>query len=120
MVGYQVTVVFDPETLIYFSSANGDYLSDNAFFVPPIVEKNYVTLASVGAEGKNGDGTLATITFQVVDVKASGFLLSEATLVNPEEERLLPCVENNVMVDGIVEDSTLVVKDDTGIESIPC
>ena len=31
---------------------------------------------------------------------------------------MFPCVENNVMVDGIVEDSTLVVKDDTGIESI--
>ena len=117
VVGYQATVVFDPEALIYFSSANGDYLSD-AFFVAPIVEKNYVTLASVGTEGKNGDGTLATITFQVVDVKASGFLLSAATLVNPEEERLFPCVENSVMVDGIVEDSTLVVEDGTGIESV--
>ena len=118
MVGYQVTVVFNPDALIYFSSANGSYLSDDAFFIEPIVEENYVTLASAGAEGRNGDGTLATITFQVVDVKASGFLLSEVLLVNPEEERLFPCVENSVMVDGIAEDSTLVKKDSTGIEAV--
>ena len=117
VMGYQATVVFDSDTLIYFSSANGDYLSDDAFFVPPVVEKNYVTLAAVGAEGKNGDGTLATLTFQVIDVKTSGFLLSEATLVNSEEERLFPCVENSVIIDGMVEDSTLIVKDGAGIES---
>ena len=89
VVGYQATVVFNPDALIYFSSANGDYLSDSAFFAAPDVEKNYVTLASAAlAEESNGDGVLATITFQVVDTKASGLFLSQVHLVDPDGERL--------------------------------
>ena len=108
VTGYQATVVFDPDALIYFSSANGDYLSDGSFFTAPDVGKNYVTLASAGAEGKNGDGTLATITFQVVDTKASGLFLSQVHLVNPDGERLFPCIENGIAEDGTVEDSTVI------------
>ena len=105
VAGYQTTVVFDPDALIYFSSDGGEYLSDGAFFTAPVIEKNYVTLASAGAEGKNGDGTLATITFQVVDVKASRLLLAQTTFVNPDGERLFPCVENDIVEEGIVEDA---------------
>ena len=102
VAGYQATVVFDPDALIYFSSANSDYLSDGAFFKAPDVGENYVTLASAGAEGKNGDGTLATITFQVVDAKASRFFLSQASLVDPSGERMFPCIENGIAEDGTV------------------
>ncbi len=109
VTGYQATVVFDPDALIYFSSANGDYLSDGAFFAAPDVEKNYVTLASAAlAEESNGDGVLATITFQVVDTKASGLFLSQVHLVNPDGERLFPCIENGIAEDGTVEDSTVI------------
>ena len=100
VVGYEATVVFNPDALIYFSSANGDYLSDGAFFAAPVVEKNYVTLSSAALAGSsNGDGTLATITFQVVDAKASRFFLSQAALVDLEGERLFPCIENDVAED---------------------
>ncbi len=102
--GYQATVVFDPDALIYFSSANGDYLPDGAFFAAPDVEKSYVTLASAALAGEsNGDGVLATITFQIVDTKASGLFLSQASLVDPNGERLFPYIEN-----GIAEDSTVI------------
>ena len=109
VTGYQATVVFNPDALIYFSSANGGYLSDGAFFAAPDVEKNYVTLASTALAGEsNGDGVLATITFQVVDTKASGLFLSEASLVDPDGERLFPYIENGIAEDGTVEDSTAI------------
>ena len=51
---------------------------------------------------------LATITFQVVDTKASGLFLSEASLVDPDGERLFPYIENGIAEDGTVEDSTAI------------
>ena len=108
VAGYQTTVVFDPDALLYFSSVNSDYLSDGAFFTAPDVGENYVTLASAGTEGRNGDGTLATITFQVVDVKASRFFLSQASLVDPEGERMFPCIENSIVGDGTAEEGTVI------------
>ncbi len=98
VMGYQATVVFDPDALIYFSSANGDYLSGEAFLVVPVVAKNYVTLESASlAGGSDEDGRLATITFQVVDAQASRVFLSQATLVDPEGERLFPGIENGTL-----------------------
>ncbi len=108
VAGYQATVVFDSDALIYFSSANSDYLSDGAFFTVPDVAENYVTLASAGAEGKNGDGTLATITFQVIDAKASRFFLSQASLVDPKGERMFPCIENGTIGDDTMEEGAVI------------
>ena len=109
VAGYQATVVFDPTALIYFSSAKGDYLSDGAFFTAPDVGKNYVTLESASLAGSSdGNGTLATITFQVVDAKASRLFLSQATLVDPEGERLFPCIENGTMGDDTMEGNAVI------------
>ena len=109
VAGYQSTVVFDPDALIYFSSANSDYLSDGAFFTAPDVGENYVTLAAADIKSSNGDGTLATITFQVVDVKASRLFLSSASLVDPGGERLFPGIENSIAEDGAVEETVIEV-----------
>ena len=112
VVGYEATVMFDPKALIYFSSANGDYLSDGAFFAAPVVEKNYVTLSSAALAGSsNGDGTLATLTFQVVDAKASRFFLSQAALVDPEGERLFPGIENGIVGDDTAIDPVYLAED---------
>ena len=65
MAGYQATAQFDTSALRYVESANGDYLPAGAFFVPPGVAGNRVTLAAASLAGvSNGDGTLATLTFQ--------------------------------------------------------
>ena len=78
-------------------------------FCSPDVGKNYVTLASAALAGEsNGDGVLATITFQVVDTKASRLFLSQGHLVDPDGERLFPCIENGIAEDGTVEDSTVI------------
>ena len=108
VAGYQATVVFDPDALIYFSSANSDYLSDGVFFTAPDVGKNYVTLASAGIKSSNGDGTLATITFQVVDAKASRLFLASASLVDPDGERLFPGIENSIVGDDAVEEEAVI------------
>ena len=46
VAGYQGTVQFDTSALRYVESANGDFLPAGAFFVPPVVAGNQVTLAS--------------------------------------------------------------------------
>ena len=121
VTGYQATVVFDPTALIYFSSANGEYLSDGAFFAAPDVGENYVTLAAAALAGEsNSDGVLATITFQVVDTKASGLFLSQASLVDPDGERLCPHIENSRVQDGIVIEPIYLTEDinDDGVVNI--
>ena len=69
---------FDTSALKYVESVDGDYLPPGAFFVPPVVSGNTVTLAAASLSGESdGDGTLATITFEVIAVKASTVTLSD-------------------------------------------
>ena len=90
VAGYQVTVTFDSTALSYVSIANGDYLPAGAFATAPIVTDTSVTLGAAGlptAGGvptADGDGTLATVTFTVVEAKDSAIgltdvLISDAT-----------------------------------------
>ena len=121
VAGYQVTVEFDTTALRYVEGDNGDFLPAGAFFVPPVVEGNRVTLASSAIGGvSNGDGTLATITFEVVEVKASALTLSQVALVNPDGEISTPQLENgevteppqlvgDVNRDGVVNIQDLVL-----------
>ena len=83
VAGYQATVTFDSTALRYVSYSNGDYLADHAFQIPAIVEENRVTLSatSTGAESR-GDGTLATLTFEVIAAKNSRLWLSNVLLSN--------------------------------------
>ena len=121
VTGYQATVMYDPAALIYFSSVNGDYLSGEVFLAVPVVEKNYVTLESASlAAPCDGYGTLATITFQVVDAKASGVFLSQATLVDPDGERFFPCIETDTVGEGAVIEAVDRAEDinDDGVVNI--
>ena len=82
--GYKITVQFDPTALQYVESANGDYFPTGALFVQPIVRENQITLISIAVGEKgNGDGTLATLTFSVVALKASAITLFQVTLNQP-------------------------------------
>ncbi len=95
VAGYQTTVQFDETALRYVSSANGDYLPAGAYFVPPVVEGNRVSLNAVSLAGEsNGDGTLATLTFEVIAVKASALTLSDALLTNSAGTTSVPNIEN--------------------------
>ena len=95
VAAYQATIQFDSTVLRYVKSANGDYLPAGAFFVPPVVKGNRVTLAATALGGvSNGDGTLATITFTVIVVKASDLTLFQVNLTDSEGKRSFPYVEN--------------------------
>ncbi|MDE0088336.1 MAG: cohesin domain-containing protein, partial [Candidatus Poribacteria bacterium] len=121
VAGYQATVQFDETTLRYVSSANGDFLPAGAFFVPPVVEGNFVKLNAVSLAGESsGDGTLATLTFEVIAVKASTLMLSDVLLTNSAGEAFVPTIENaqitettqlkgDINGDGIVNIQDLVL-----------
>ena len=121
IAGYQITVRFDLSALRYVESANGNYLPAGAFFVPPVVGRNRVTLASSAINAaRNGDGILARIVFEVVAVKASRVILSQVALVNPDGTLLYPNIENgevtepqqlvgDVNKDGVVNIQDLVL-----------
>ena len=69
VAGYQLTLYYD-DGLRYVESANADFLPAGAFFVPPVVSAfgltHEVTLGATSLAGvSNGDGTLATVTFEV-------------------------------------------------------
>ena len=94
VAGYQATVTFDTTALKYVQSDNGDYLPTGAFFIPPKVDGNTVTLAATSLSGaSNGDGTLATLTFEIVAAKASTLILSDVLLTNSAGGSSTPQVE---------------------------
>ncbi len=95
VAGYQATVRFDDTALRYVESSNSDYLPDGAFFVPPILEGNLVKLNTASLVGtSNGDGTLATLIFEVIAVKTSTLTLSNVLLSNRTGETFAPQIEN--------------------------
>ena len=83
VAGYRATLEFDAHALRYVSSANGDYLPAGASAVPTIARGATVIVAATSLAGESdGDGTLASITFEAIAVKASTLYLTEVVLVN--------------------------------------
>ncbi len=121
IVGYQVTLQFDTTALRYVSSANADYLPVGTFAVPAIISGNTLTIAAAALAGEsNGNGTLATLTFEVVAAKASVLMLADVFLTNSEGQTFQPQVEDgqiteplslggDVNSDGIVDIRDLVL-----------
>ena len=95
VAGYQATVQFDDTALRHVESSNSDYLPDGAFFVDSVVEGNLVKLNAASLAGEsNGDGTLATLTFEVIAAKASTLMLSDVLLTNKTGETFVPQIED--------------------------
>ena len=121
VAGYQFIVRFDPTALRYVESGNGEYLPTGAFFVQPVVNRDRVELAATALAGvSNGDGTLATITFEVMAVKPSTLTLSEPLFADDQGNTFLPRVEGgeiteppelkgDVNADGVVNIQDLVL-----------
>ncbi len=95
--GYQFTVEYDSSTLRYLSSSNGNYLSEGAYLVPPIVSDDKVTISAISLGGEsNGNGTLATVTFEAIDFKDSVIKISDVILTNKEGDKLLHHLNDTV------------------------
>ena len=127
IAGYQATVSFDSTALqpivsfdgdtldpdvFFVSFTNGDYLPAGAFFAAPIVVEEWmgdtflgepilstkvILAANTLAGAANGDGTLATLTFKVVDFKPSTLALSQVYLVNSDGKRWEAATQNGTV-----------------------
>ena len=102
VAAYEVSVHFDPSALKYKSSANGDYLPSGAFFAPPQAADGTVTLVatSVSNAASARSGTLASVTFSVVAVKASTLRLSDVLLSDITAKPLSVTTRNGSVVEG--------------------
>ena len=100
VAGYQATVQFDATALRYVKSSNGGYLPTGAFAVAAIVTENSVTLAATSLTREStGEGTLATLTFEVVAVKTSNLRLFQVSLVNSDGTRSVPRIESGPVIE---------------------
>ena len=85
ITGYQATVQFDETALRYVSSANADFLPADPYITQPIITGNTVTVAATSLVGEtNGDGTLATLTFDVTSEEVSTLTLTEVLFSDSE------------------------------------
>ncbi|MXV78183.1 T9SS type A sorting domain-containing protein [Candidatus Poribacteria bacterium] len=95
VAGFQAVVWYDISTLKYRGSAKGTYLPADAYLVAPTVQEYeydpypYVPIAATALDGvSNGNGTLATLTFEVYnDVKESEITLTHVYIVDREGVR---------------------------------
>ena len=103
---------FDVTALDPVSFSNGDYLPAGAFFPGPVVVYDWLDETSFGesiwsgrviltantlGEASNGDGTLATLTFTIVDFKPSTLTLSQVYLVDSDGKRWEATTQNGTV-----------------------
>ncbi len=97
VAGYLVKVTFDSNALSYASISSGGYLGSSATSSTTTTSDSVTFIEAIGATtGVNGNGTLATVTFTVLEVKASTIGLS-ATLSNPRIETITSTAEGAVV-----------------------
>ncbi len=80
--GYEGTIQFDPTALRFVSLEHGSYFSGQVLSVPTAVKENQVTFAQIAIEtpASTTEGTLVTITFEVLNAKASTLTLSDVII----------------------------------------
>lgn len=89
VAGYQLNVRFDDTALKYFSCTNGDFLPGNVFFMQPILKNNQLTLAATALTGTgHGDGTLATVTFEVLTANPLSLNIIDLILSDKDGKRI--------------------------------
>ena len=122
VVGYQVALQFDPEALQYVSWEQGTYLPGDVLVIPTVIKEHQVSFASTARTmATETEGTLLTITFKVIAIKASTLTLTEVILssragialpVTTEDAEIVepPTPPWDVNKDGVVNilDLTLV------------
>ena len=82
VVGYELTVGFDPTVFRYIDGSNGDYLPAGAFALSPVVSNGsaYIAATSVTGAAAASEGRLATLTFEVLAAKESTIRLRDVIL----------------------------------------
>ncbi len=92
--GYQATVQFDESALRYVSSANADFLPADPNIIQPIIVGNTVTVAATSLVGEtNGDGTLVTLTFDIISEEVTTLKITEILFSDSEGMLTRPHLE---------------------------
>ena len=101
VAGYQLTVEFDPTALRYVGGSYADYLPAGALAVPVSATDNSVsfTATSVVGEAVASVGTLAVVTFEVVDPKPSAIRLMDVVLSDINGMSLEVITSNGTIVE---------------------
>ena len=95
VAGYQVTLQFDSAALRYISWEQGTYLEGALVDVPPKIGTDEITLASTAQMAVDAtQGTLLTVTFEVVAIKASVLSLTEVILASGSGISLPVIIQN--------------------------
>ena len=114
VASYQIVVGYDTSALRYIESANGDYLPKDALFVPPARSGSDIALTATSQSGGSyGDGTLATITFEVIAAKASTLRLFDVFLSDSAGRNSSPQFEDGevILFGDVNHDGVLNIQD---------
>ena len=107
VAGYQATINYDPTALRYVESTNGDYLVGGVFnpdLVEGVSQPRSITLyTTTFGEQSNGNGTLATITFEVIAQKASTVTLSDVLLTDSLGGSTVPQIAGTEILKSFVQ-----------------
>ncbi len=109
VAGYQATVQYDNTALTYVDSTVGDYLHSNPYYIVGDVSNSVtepqssITLtATAFGEQSNGDGTLATITFEVIAQKDSTVSISDVLLTDSLGSSTVPQIASAEILKSLV------------------
>ena len=117
VAGYNVTVNYDPTALKYISSANGDYLPAGTSLEETIINENSIQLTATSGDGSTDvHGTLASLTFEVVEVKESTISLENVTITDATGEIEVIVIGNGMIQIPITEDPVVILP--PGVPSI--
>ncbi|MCG9128500.1 PD40 domain-containing protein [Candidatus Poribacteria bacterium] len=93
--GFSSVVKFDSNSLRFLECYLGDFLPDGSFEDSPNIEDNVIKLSARSRTGYGaGNGTLATLSFQVLQLKASRIEISKVTLTDKAGFILIPQTED--------------------------
>lgn len=115
ITAYKLTVDFDTTALRYVSSRKGDYLPENATFTVQDVYPNRVKLESASKTASEKEsGSLASITYEVLDGKDSTVSLPSVLLENGDGSLIRPIVKHATVSKTLAKLNTPV--DSTQVE----
>jgi len=113
VAGYELTIGFDPTVLRYIGGANADYLPEGTFALSPIVLNGAVHIAATSVIGAAfaREGTLATLTFEVVAARESTLKLRNVIL-SDSAGMSLPVTTRDGQIETIMAFSVVDVNKD--------
>ena len=103
VAGFQFTLTYDETALEFVEVKLGDYLPDaNTYAMPALVDAGSLRYgaSAIGAKADKSNGTLARVTFQVLQSKESEIGFKSAEISNPNAQTFAPATKGLVIPIG--------------------